>query len=130
MTAHRIDRGTVDNPLMAGDPLRLDVTARTTSGQVGSATIVADLTGVRRLSYALYEMRGDMPANSPAFVLELGAGITVTSAIDGRFSVAMTASHTALWSGRDWHTAKMVDVDGQPFALFDGFVTSTRNLAF
>jgi hypothetical protein len=131
MTKHRVDLGTVAVPLMAGDPLRLDVTARTTSGQPGSlGSILVDLNGIQNLTYALFNMQGDSPMSTPAFVLSLGAGIRVESPAGGLFSVQMTASHTALWSGRDWHTAKVTDVAGQGFALFDGMVVSTRDIGF
>jgi hypothetical protein len=129
MTKHRIDLGTVALPLMAGDPLRLDVTARTTSGQPGSLGVaLADLNGIQGLTYALFNMDGDVPHPTPAFVLQLGQGITVESPAGGLFSVHMTASHTALWTGRDWHAAKVTDVAGQGFSLFDGMVVSTRDI--
>src|SRR3954468_3291170 len=113
MTTHRVDKGTVAYPLMAGDPLRLDVVARTTSAQVGSLSVPVDLTGVQDIAYALYNMFGDSTAATPAFVLGLGDGITVGSAAGGVFSVEMSGSHTALWQGRDWHTAKMTDPVGK-----------------
>lgn len=126
MVAHRVDKGTVSNPLMAGDPLRLDVTATTTSGAVGSATVAVDFSDAQRIAYALFAMVGDAPVASPSFVLEVGSGVTVVNALGGLVAFEMTASQTALWTGRDWHAAKMVDVMGQPFELFDGIVVSTR----
>lgn len=131
MVAHRLDLGLhfVDGPLMAGDPLRLDVSAVNASGQVGSSGLV-DFTGAQDLRYAVFAMMGDAPAASPSFVLTLGAGISVNSPTLGNFAILMTRSHTAAWTGRDWHVAKMIDVQGQPFSLFDGLLVSTRALEF
>ena len=128
MVAHRYDVGAVSSPVMAGDPLRIDVTARTNSGQPPGSLAIVDLTSVQRIAYALFNMQGDAVSSPAAFTLTTGSGITVSSAAGGQFSVLMTASHTALWRGRDWHTARMTDVAGQPFVLFDGFITSTRAL--
>lgn len=131
MVAHRLDLGLhfEDGPLMAGDPLRLDVSAVNASGQVGSAGVV-DFTGAQDVRYAVFHMFGDAPVASPSFVLTLGAGITINSPTLGAFAISMTRSNTALWSGRDWHSARMIDAQGQPFSLFDGLIVSTRALEF
>lgn len=131
MVAHRVNLGkpSEDGPLMAGDPLRLDVEAVQGSHQVGSTGVV-DFTGVQGIRYAVFNMVGDAPVQSPSFVLSLGAGISLTNPTLGTFAIFMTQSHTALWSGRDWHVAKMIDVQGQPFSLFDGIIISTRGLEF
>lgn len=113
----RVDVGSDHNPRVAGDPLRLELRLP----EFGIAGAV---------SYACFPMLGVLPASTPTFVLGVGNGITVTSPTGGCFSVQLPGLCTALWTGRDWHEASMVDVIGQPVALFGGVVVSTRGLAF
>jgi hypothetical protein len=128
MVAHRVDIGSVVDPLQAGNPLRLNVVARTSSGQPAGSYGVTDLTGMH-LDYALFALDGDLPVATPSFTLASGLGITVTSATGGAFSILLS-SNTTLWSGRDWHACRVTDIAGQPFDLFDGFVVSTRALNY
>jgi hypothetical protein len=129
VVAHREDLGDVREPRIAGNPLRLDVIARSSSGHVGSLSVV-DLSGATDIRYAIFNMSGDLPVGSPAFVKSVGSGITVTSATGGAFSVFCGSADTALWRGRDWHAARFYNSLGEPFELFDGYVVSTVALSY
>ena len=129
MVAHRGDIGSVVDPLIAGQPLRLDIIATSNSGHVGSQSVV-DLSGAADIRYALFNYDGDLPQATPAFVKSVGSGVTVTSAEGGAFSVFCGSEDTALWRGRDWHAARFFNPIGQPFELFDGYVVSTVPLGY
>ncbi len=113
----RVDIGSKLSPLMAGDPLRLDVTVPGVGIEPGNVT------------YALFALIGDCLAPVPSFMLHAGSGITIASGPGGQLTVEMISLYTALWSGRDWHEATTV-VDGRPVTLFGGLVTSTRAPGF
>lgn len=113
----RVNLGSVADPKVQGNPLRLEVA-------------LAEFGIAGDVSYAVFRMLDDAPVSTPSFVLERGAGITVTSGGGGQFSISMTASHTALWSGRDWHAASMVDPVTGRVDLFSGLVTSTIALRY
>lgn len=129
MVAHRVDLGSVADPVIAGNPLRLNVVARTNSGQAAGSYGVINLSDVGAIRYALFDLDGDLPVTSPSFVLGLAEGISITNAAAGEFSI-LVGSHTALWTGRDWHACRIVDIAGLPFDLFDGLVVSTRALTY
>jgi hypothetical protein len=129
MVAHRVDLGSVEDPLIAGNPLRLEVTARTNSGQTTGSYALVNLAGLQAIDYAVFRMVGDLPAATPSFVKSLSAGIAVVVASAGQFSI-LIGSHTALWTGRDWHSCRIVDSLGQPFGIFDGYVVSTVALEY
>lgn len=124
MTAHGQDIGDARDPLVAGNPLRIDSVARTAS--LG----IVDLTAAQALSYALFPMEGDAPVSTPSLVARLGTGVEVVDPAAGAFSISLTGSMTSLWSGRDWQVCRLVDSTGQRFDLFDGLIVSTRGLTF
>lgn len=132
MTERNVHLGTAREPMQAGNPLRIDVTALIAVGgssPPGSLSPL-DLTVNQGISYALFRMIGDLPATSPTFVLDNSSGdIVVSSPEGGRFSIFVSQSMSALWSGLDWHVCRARDYLGQPFDIFDGIVVSTRALA-
>lgn len=100
-----------------------DVELRVTVTDKDSGLIL-DLTGIANLIFAI----GSAPKASPKITKTLGGGITVTDAVAGKFSVALTAAELEPLKGILYHETRLTDAAGKKTTLMYGSFEIKENL--
>jgi transcription elongation GreA/GreB family factor len=107
----------------SGDTRRLEVTV------VDEASAAVDLTTASSIIWALSKKDADSvaPRGSSLVSKDIGSGVTVTDAVNGRVDVAIASADTAALAGDYYHEIQ-VTMGGDISTVLYGTVTIVKDL--
>lgn len=108
-----------DFSIHAGDDLTITVTV-TADGTAGGTPV--SLAGATAITWAAAPWSQLGEATERAVTKTLGAGIAVTDAAGGEFTVTLAAADTADLAGRYTHQARVTDAAGKRSTVLSGIL--------